>query len=96
MKIYLFRDQFRLTARELNAIRDICQFIIRLYVKVWFTAPLAAVAPNHDLTLLIDLHSYASIDKEISRVTLKKIIFSFVVSLLRSCWPLFFRRTNSS
>lgn len=31
LRIYLFRDQFYLTNQELNNIRDICQFIVRLY-----------------------------------------------------------------
>lgn len=73
LKIYLFRDQFHLTARELNGIRDVCQFIVRLYVKAWFLAPLAASAPKHDLDFLISLHKYETIDKDISRVVLKKM-----------------------
>lgn len=73
LKIYLLRDQFQLTARELNGIRDICQFIVRLYVKAWFLAPLAALAPNHDLNFLIALRNYETIDKDISRVGLKKM-----------------------
>lgn len=73
LKIYLFRAQFNLTARELNGIRAICEFIVRLYVKVWFSAPLAALAPNLDFNLLIQLHSYSRIDKDISRVAVKKM-----------------------
>lgn len=72
LKIYLFRQQFHLTARELNAIRDICQFVVRLYVKIWFCAPLPVSAANLDFKFLLDLLSYSRIDKDISRVTLKK------------------------
>lgn len=73
LKIYLFRNQFPLTANEIGGIRDICQFIVHLYVKAWFSAPLAASAPNHDLNFLIALYNYQLIDKDISRVALKKM-----------------------
>lgn len=73
LKIYMFRDKFHLTAREINGIRDICQFVVRLYVNVWFLAPVAAAAPNLDLKFLLDLHSYSRIDKDISNVTVKKM-----------------------
>ena len=45
LKIYLFRDQFRLTSHETRRGRDICVFIVRLYVSAWFTAPDAIAAP---------------------------------------------------
>lgn len=73
LKIYLFREQFHLTAREISGIRDICSFIVRLYVKAWFSAPLAAAAPNFDLNFLINLHNYNAIDEEISAVAVKKM-----------------------
>lgn len=73
LKMYLFRDQFVLTAREIKGIRDICQFIVRLYVKAWFTAPLAASAPNFDFNFLIELQNYNETDKDISRVAVKKM-----------------------
>lgn len=62
-----------MTIRELNGIRDICSFIVRLYVKAWFSAPLAAAAPNFDLNFLINLHNYGTTDKEISTVAVKKM-----------------------
>lgn len=73
LKIYLFREQFHLTTREMNGIRDICQFVVRLYVRIWFCAPLPVSAPNLDFKLLLDLLSYSRIDKDISRVTTKKM-----------------------
>ena len=32
LKIYLFRDQFRLTSHETRGVRDFCVFVVRLYV----------------------------------------------------------------
>lgn len=73
LKIYLFREQFHLTAHEINGLRDICQFIVRLYVRIWFCAPLPVAAPKLDFNFLLDLFSYSRIDKDISAVTLKKL-----------------------
>ena len=52
LKIYLFRDQFRLTSHETRGVRDFCVFVVRLYVRAWFTAPDAIAAPYHDLEFL--------------------------------------------
>jgi len=35
-----------------RAIGEICVFIIKLYVKAWFTCPLPAKAPNQDLQFI--------------------------------------------
>ena len=52
LKIFVFRDQFSLTDSERDVIRSICFFIINVYVKVWFNASKATLAPNQDLHLL--------------------------------------------
>jgi hypothetical protein len=33
LKIFLFRNEFKLTLNEHNAFRDLCIFIVRIYVK---------------------------------------------------------------
>ena len=40
-KVWMFRNQFRLTSHEQKGLRDLCIFFSRIYVKVWITAPLA-------------------------------------------------------
>jgi len=45
LKMYIFRNQFDLQHREEKSIADICVFIVKLYVKVWFKAPLTSSAP---------------------------------------------------
>lgn len=72
LKIYLFREEFSLTAREERALSEICLFIVLIYVEAWFLAPRAPQAPNRDLQFLKKLEDYKSIDEEISEVTLKK------------------------
>lgn len=74
LKIFVFRGQFSLSDSEIDAIRSICLFIINVYVKVWFNAPNAAMAPNQDLQLLKILVNYEKIDGDISKVALSKLI----------------------
>ena len=47
---------------------------MRVYLKTWFTAPLATQAPANDLRLLKELESYKVIDNDVSAATLKKFI----------------------
>jgi len=55
------------------SIASVCVFIIRLYIKAWFVAPMASRAPYQDLNFLKDLIRYQSIDKSIFEVTIKKM-----------------------
>lgn len=72
LKIYLFREQFQLTASEARGIRDVCVFIVRLYVGSWFTAPDAVSAPRSDLEFLQNLKRYEEIHPGISKAAVKK------------------------
>ena len=44
IKIYLFHEQFSLTARELKGLLDFILFIVQVYLKAWFQAPLGIQA----------------------------------------------------
>uniref|UniRef100_A0A0K8VFP7 Uncharacterized protein n=1 Tax=Bactrocera latifrons TaxID=174628 RepID=A0A0K8VFP7_BACLA len=68
-----FRDEFKLSPHEENAICDICIFLIRVYVEAWFCAPSAAKAPYLHFSVLSTLYKYQNIDSDISRVALQKI-----------------------
>lgn len=72
IKMFLFREEFDLGAEECG-IRDICIFLAHLYVRAWTFAPNAAEAPCQDLKFIQDLHTYAKIDENISRVALNKM-----------------------
>lgn len=72
LKIFIFRSQFPMSAEELAAIRETCIFIIKLYVEAWFTTPIAAAAPYHDLEFLKKLRHYKEVDEQISDATVKK------------------------
>lgn len=72
LKIFLFRSEYGISGKDKVAIRDTCIFIVMLYIEAWFTVPLAAAAPNHDLQFLKHLYEYKSIDEQVSNVTLQK------------------------
>ena len=70
IKIFLFRSQFRLTAKEVSGLKRFTAFTGTLYIKAWFSAPSAIAAPAGDLTFLQELLSYP--DSDIAKATSKK------------------------
>jgi len=73
LKIYLFREQFKLTSQELQALRRDCLFNLTIYVKAWLSAPRSYDEQLNDLCLLHSLESYAEIDSQVSEVALRKM-----------------------
>jgi hypothetical protein len=71
IKIWLFRDQFRLTASEEKGIRDLAVFAVIIYLRAWMTAPLAIEAPLNDFTLMRQLLRYPN--TAVSTATSKKL-----------------------
>ncbi|KAG0712007.1 hypothetical protein GWK47_019372 [Chionoecetes opilio] len=57
--------------RELRSLQKMSVFIILIYARAWFEAPLAADAPFNDLTLFHDLHKYRNLNSKISETTVK-------------------------
>jgi len=74
LKIWMFRQQFKLTKKEQQGIADVCLFTVHLYVKAWFQAPSAIAAPHNDLLLLKDIDSYNDINPTISGIAMKKFL----------------------
>jgi len=73
LKIYLFRNEYKISSAEKNSLRDICIFIIRFYVQAWFECPLPYKAPCQDLNFIKSLKSYENIDLDISKTIIKKL-----------------------
>jgi hypothetical protein len=71
IKVWLFQSQFKLTPRESRGLLQLNIFLAKVYIKFWFQAPVAAMAPRNDLQLLQLLDSYP--DREISRATSRKL-----------------------
>jgi len=71
IKIWMFRQQFKLTKREENGIREVAVFAVLVYLKAWITASLAVEAPLNDFQLMGQLLRYTH--AKISAVTSKKL-----------------------
>lgn len=72
LKIFLYRDQFHLTVSEETSILQLCIFIVKLYIKAWYTAPFAHLAPYHDLLFLKKIILFKEINRDIADAALLK------------------------
>lgn len=73
LKIFLFREQFQVSKVQWNGIRDVCIFIIRLYVRAWFGCTNAIASPNQDINFMKDCIRYAQIDAPLSAKIVEKM-----------------------
>jgi hypothetical protein len=71
IKIWLFRDQFKMTKTELKGISAIAAFGVIIYLKAWITAPVATNAPLNDFLLMQQLLEYP--EANIASVTSEKL-----------------------
>lgn len=74
LKMYLFRNEFKMNASTKKALRDVCIFIIKIYVKNWFSCQVATKAPQSDLNLLKNLYKYRNFDEAVSKIALTKLL----------------------
>ena len=49
-----------------------CIFAVKIYLKAWIEALLAAAAPSNDLKLFKSIQEYASINHALSKAVLSK------------------------
>lgn len=73
LKIFLFRNHFKLTKKELNSVRDISIFIVKLYIKYWYSCTNPIKAPNQDLNFICEAFEYEETDKIISGAIIEKL-----------------------
>lgn len=74
LKMFMFREQIELTAKEKSGLADICVFIIRFYLVYWFRCVRAIEAPFRDLTLLRDIRLTRKTDSDLSDEIVRKFI----------------------
>lgn len=58
LKLFLFRTQFQMTARQLSNVTDLALFVSLVYVRYWNEAPVGIRAPYNDVELLSVLTIY--------------------------------------
>src|SRR6218665_717760 len=73
LKIWMFRGQFKLTAKEESNLKEICLFCVLIYIKAWITAAMPMAAPKNDLQLLDALLKYENRHPAISKATSEKL-----------------------
>lgn len=66
LKIWLLKDQFKLTAREKSGLQRFINFVLLSYITMWFCASQATKAPANDLRFFQSLSAYSTIDKPLS------------------------------
>jgi len=74
LKIWIFRNEFHLTKREETGVRNICLFVVKVYIKFWFQTTSAVSAPRIDLLFLKEIDKYSNDNKDISNVALNKFL----------------------
>jgi hypothetical protein len=74
MKIFMFKKQFKITAKEEKGLTEICWFSVSIYIKHWFSAPSAASAPRNDLCLLKNLNNYKTTNEQLANTVLQKFM----------------------
>ncbi|ESO10503.1 hypothetical protein HELRODRAFT_183532 [Helobdella robusta] len=72
-KIFCFREQLKLTAHELQALKRLCLFTVTVYVKAWFCAANSYSAPYSDLCLLQTQELFEKVDCKVGKEAMKKI-----------------------
>lgn len=72
LKMFIFRSQFKMSSKEIQALRRINIYTIRYHVKAWFRCNYAINAPSHDLSFMKNLYEYRKIDREMSELAVKK------------------------
>lgn len=74
LKIYIFKKQFQLLRKkQISGLAEISIFIVKFYVKAWFTAPNPITCPNNDLKFFQDLIAYKNKNEKVAEAALDKI-----------------------
>ena len=63
----MFRKQCTLAAMKERGLRELCSFVVIVYIKAWFSAPSAIQAPRHNLILMKTPLHYKVINSSISK-----------------------------
>lgn len=75
LKLCLFRKQIKLPQAEAAGLFHVAIFILRVYLKVWFSASHSLSAPQNDLQLLKDLVDYQSVNRRVATAAMNRFLF---------------------
>ena len=69
LKIWIFHQQFKHINRENNGLLQMHIFAVKIDLKAWIEALLAAAAPSNNLKLFKSIQEHASINHALSGST---------------------------
>jgi len=73
LKIYLFKNQFKITKKELNCCLEFALFVALIYVRFWITSPDACDSAINDLKLIQSIVHYKPINATIYKSAISAI-----------------------
>ena len=73
-KMWMFGDQFQLSKHERRGLHDICNLVISMYTRLWFTAPSSVSAPRNDLIFMQRLVKYQQINPMLYKTVCQKFL----------------------
>ena len=62
-----------MSKKDIQALQQICIFIVKVYVKYWFVAEIPEKAPKNYLNFIKDCQAFESVNPKITRVVKKKL-----------------------
>lgn len=75
LKMFIFRDQILDNSfkKSTNKFRDMCIFLVKLYIEPWFETTNAIKAPLQDLKFINSAIGYATTNSKVAKVILGKM-----------------------
>lgn len=74
LNIYLFKSQFKLAKVEIPKLSQVCIFIVDVYIKGWYNAPISNYAPYQDFMFLKSLIDFKHINVKFSNAASTKFL----------------------
>ena len=91
MKMALLLHQIPLHWTKKRNVQKMAHFVVFVYLRAWFSAPVLEAAATNDIRLFQSLQKYKSVDKKVSTITttvLKKVSTITTTVLNRHTWYL--------
>ncbi|KAF0753111.1 Uncharacterized protein FWK35_00015281 [Aphis craccivora] len=92
LKILLLRTELTITRTEETAIVRIGAFIVKNYIKYWFTVTNVSEAPFNDINLIHTLNEYKSDDKKIADINknINCVYVNITTSFMIDIWNMLY------
>lgn len=75
LRLFLFRNQVKLPKKQADGVIHVVIFVVRVYLRAWFTAPLSVSAPRNDLATLKTAIEYRKVNKTVSEAAVTRTVY---------------------